>query len=86
MNVDTLATYTGTYNFESTRLQVIQKDQLLFLSQNESTPVRMYFTSPTDFFIKEVNGELKFQKNQQGVVDAILIKQSGRVVSVKRKL
>ncbi len=86
VNVDTLATYTGTYNFESTTLQVIQKDQLLFLSQNESTPVRMYFTSPTDFFIKEVNGELKFQKNQQGVVDAILIKQSGRVVSVKRKL
>ena len=86
VNVDTLATYIGTYNFETTTLQVTQKDQSLFLSQNESNPVRMYFTSPTDFFIKEVSAEFRFQKNEQGIVDAILIKQSGREISAKRKL
>lgn len=86
VHADTLATYTGIYNFESRTLQVIQKDQSLFLSQNESTPVRMYFTSPADFFIKDVNAEFRFQKNDQGVVDAILIRQSGREVSAKRKL
>ena len=85
VHADTLATYTGSYNLETVTLKIIQKDNTLFLSQNESTPVKMYFTSPTDFFIREVNAEMKFLKNNQGVVDTLFIRQSGRDFNLKRK-
>lgn len=86
VHIDTLATYTGTYDLEGITLKVVQKDYALYLIQDQSPPVRMYFTSKTDFFIKEVNAESQFQKNAQGVVDAILIRQSGREFKAKRKI
>jgi CubicO group peptidase (beta-lactamase class C family) len=85
VHIDTLATYAGTYHLEGITLKIIQKDHALYLIQDESPPVRMYFTSQIDFFVKEVNAEWQFQKNTQGVVDAILIKQSGREFKAIRK-
>ena len=85
VNIDTLASYVGTYQLESITLQIIQKDRALFLIQDQSPPVKMYFSSPSDFFIKEVNAESQFQRNAQGEVDTILIKQSGREFKAKRK-
>ncbi|MBC7828206.1 MAG: serine hydrolase [Chitinophagaceae bacterium] len=86
VHIDTLATYTGTYQLEGITLKIIQKDYTLYLVQDASPPVKMYFTSNTDFFIKEVNAESQFQKNVAGVVDTILIRQSGREFKAKRRL
>jgi CubicO group peptidase (beta-lactamase class C family) len=83
---DTLAKYTGTYTLEGITLKVTQKDNALYLSQDDSDPVRMYFTSNRDFFIMEVNAESQFQKNDDGVVDTIVINQGRRVFKAKRKL
>jgi len=86
VHIDTLATYTGTYELQGITLKIIQKDNALYLVQDHSQPVRMHFTSKIDFFIKEINAESQFQKNEQGVVDAIRINQSGQVFTAKRKL
>jgi CubicO group peptidase (beta-lactamase class C family) len=85
VHIDTLASYVGTYQLESITLQVIQKDRSLYLVQDQSPPVKMYFSSPSDFFLKEVNAESQFQRNEQGEVDTILIKQSGQEFKAKRK-
>jgi CubicO group peptidase (beta-lactamase class C family) len=83
--VDTLTTYVGTYALEGIKLKIIQKENTLYLVQDEAPATRMYFTSNTDFFIREVNAELQFQKNARGVVDTILIKQSGRTFKASRQ-
>lgn len=86
VHADMLSTYTGTYTLEGITLKVVQKDNALYLSQDGSEPVRMFFTSNTEFFIMEVNAESQFQKNAEGIVDTIIINQSGRVFKAKRKL
>jgi CubicO group peptidase (beta-lactamase class C family) len=83
--VDTLTSYVGTYALEGIKLKIIQQESTLYLVEGESPAARMYFTSNADFFIQEVNAELQFQKNAQGVVDTILIKQSGRTFKARRQ-
>ena len=78
IHVDTLARYEGTYQLEKILLKVVRKENTLYLIQDESPPAKMYFTSPADFFLKEVRADASFQKNPQGSVEAILIKQNGR--------
>jgi hypothetical protein len=86
VHADTLSKYTGTYTLEGITLTITQKDNALYLRQNDSEPVKMYFTSNRDFFIMEVNAESQFQKNDDGIVDTIVINQGGRVFNAKRKL
>ena len=86
VHVDTLLSYTGTYKFESTTLKVMQKGEALFLSQDDAAASRMYFTSSTDFFITDVNAEFKFEKNAEGLVDTMRVKQGGRDFTGKRIL
>ncbi|MGZ5133992.1 MAG: serine hydrolase [Flavitalea sp.] len=85
VHIDSLASYVGTYNLEGITLQVIQKDRTLYFIQDQSPPVRMYFSSPSEFFIKEVNADFQFHRNAQGEVETILIKQSGREFKANRK-
>lgn len=86
VHVDTLAKYTGTYTLDRITLKIIQKENSLFLAQDDSPPVKMYFTSQIDFFVKEVKAELSFVKNEQGIVDGIFIRQEGREFKAQRKL
>ena len=85
VHIDSLASYVGTYNLEGITLQVIQKDRTLYFIQDQSPPVRMYFSSPSEFFIKEVNADFQFHRNAKGEVETILIKQSGREFRANRK-
>ena len=86
VHIDTLAKYTGTYTLDRITLRIFKKDNSLYLAQDDSAPVKMYFTSQSDFFIKEVKAESSFVKNEQGIVDGILIKQEGREFKAQRKL
>jgi hypothetical protein len=69
-----------------TTLKIVQKEYELFLVQDSAPPVKMYFTSKSESFIQEVNAELQFQKNAEGIVDTILIRQGGQEFKAKRKL
>ena len=86
VHIDTLAAYVGNYQLEGINLKIIQKDYALYLIQDNSPPVRMYFTSKSDFFIIEVNAESSFLKNEKGEVEGILIRQAGQEFRAKRKL
>ena len=85
VHADTLESYVGTYMLDKIRLTVLSKDGKLFLAQDDSPPVRMYFTSPSEFFIVEVNATSEFQRNAERQVDGILIKQGGREFKAMRK-
>jgi CubicO group peptidase (beta-lactamase class C family) len=86
VHIDTLASYVGVYDLSGITLKITQKDFELFLAQDNSPPVKVYFTSSTEAFIREVNAELQFQKNAEGIVDTILIRQAGQEFKAKRKL
>lgn len=85
VNSSILSTYTGDYLFPQGTLSVSMKDKDLYISQNGNPPVKMYFTSDTDFFIMEIPADIQFQKDEQGKVGELLIKQGGGEFKAKRK-
>jgi CubicO group peptidase (beta-lactamase class C family) len=79
-----LKSYIGDYQVGELALTVIQQADGLYLSQN-GVPFKMIFTSDTDFFIFEVPAELSFQKNEQGVINTLFIKQGGQEYKLAKK-
>jgi hypothetical protein len=78
VHADTLKQYIGTYGLDNNiRLTVSMWDGKLYISQNGSPGTEMHFTSDTEFFIYEVQAGLQFLRNDEGVVDTLLIRQNG---------
>lgn len=86
VSADTLKTYTGQYQMNrGGDLTIIQQGDHLYLSQYGSPYVRLYFTSPGEFFIKETPGTATFEKNEKGIVDRLVIREGQEVTTAKRK-
>ena len=85
VDVEKLKEYTGQYQVGNITLTVTLNNNRLSVSQNGNTPLNMYFTSDSEFFLYEVPASQSFLKNEQGKVDALLIKQGGREIKVKKK-
>jgi CubicO group peptidase (beta-lactamase class C family) len=78
--VDTLAAYTGRYVlFARDTVTVKLEGAQLYLSQNGSPFVRMYFTTPNSFFIKEEPGNVTFEKDKKGVVNRLEVRQGEQI-------
>lgn len=65
--IDTLQRYVGNYSLNQINISVFKKGKNLFLSRNGSSPMRLYFTSDTDFFLMQIQAShIKFAKNKAG--------------------
>jgi hypothetical protein len=84
VNIDTLKQYVGEYMLQGPFYVTLQGNQLS-ISDQDKVPFKMYFTSDKDCFVMEVPAELQFHKNEQGLVDALVIKQNGREVKAMKK-
>jgi CubicO group peptidase (beta-lactamase class C family) len=70
----TLDTYIGKYEISGGAIVTIKKDDtgLRFLV-NGNTDWRIFFTSDTDFFVKEYRGEMKFVSDPSGKINGFKI-------------
>ena len=75
---ETLALYVGTYQLLGTKMLItLEGDQLMAkLGLQPSLPI--YAESETKFFYKVVDAQIDFEKNDQGVVTALVLHQNGR--------
>jgi len=84
--VDTLQQYVGNYSFNQAAISVFKKDNNLFLSLNGGSPMRLFFTSNTDFFVMEIQASsVKFEKNATGNNYDIVLKDRGNDVRFVKK-
>ena len=80
-----LAAYVGTYELsEQIKIMVtLDGGQLMSqLSGQQKFPV--FAESETEFFLKVVDAQLKFEKDDQGAVTAVILHQNGRDQTAKR--
>lgn len=85
VSVDTLKTYAGKYQLNGGTLDISQQGDHLYLSQNGSPFVRLYFTSSNGFFIKEAPDAASFEKNEQGMIDRLVITDGQAKITAPRQ-
>ena len=85
VSAETLERYVGQYelgpNFIFT---VIREEDRLFGQATGQQRVRLWAESDTDFFLKEVDAQIKFMKDAQGAVTALTLFQGGRTMVAQR--
>ena len=85
VSAETLERYVGQYelgpNFIFT---VTREEDRLFGQATGQQRLRLWAESDTDFFLKEVDAQIKFMKDAQGAVTALTLFQGGRTMVAQR--
>jgi CubicO group peptidase (beta-lactamase class C family) len=68
-----LEKYVGKYNLDGTTVTFKMADKGLSVNVSGDLLWKVYFTSDTEFFIREYRGHLKFQKDKDNKVTGFLI-------------
>jgi serine-type D-Ala-D-Ala carboxypeptidase/endopeptidase len=77
--------YLGKYQLTPNFMIIISKEQDKLYSQATDQPrVELFAESETEFFIKEVDAQITFVKNQQGQVSHLILHQSGQHLEGKK--
>ena len=83
---DTLQRYVGNYSLNQINISVFKKGNNLYLSRNGGSPMRLYFTSNTDFFLMEIQANrIKFEKNEASHGYDIVLKDGDNDIRFVRK-
>jgi serine-type D-Ala-D-Ala carboxypeptidase/endopeptidase len=70
--------FVGTYELAPTfKLDVTLSGDTLFLQATGQERIRLWPESPTGFFIKEVNAQIRFLRDSAGGVAALVLHQNG---------
>ncbi|MGA9837276.1 MAG: serine hydrolase [Gemmatimonadaceae bacterium] len=73
-----MAPFVGTYQLAPTfKLEVTLHDDSLFLQATGQQRIRLWPESPTGFFIKEVNAQIRFVRDTSGAVTGLVLHQNG---------
>lgn len=74
VNVDksVLAKYTGKYDFNGTQITITMSDTGLSVNPYSNVRWQLYFTSDSDFFIRESRGMAKFRTGKDSKVKGFL--------------
>lgn len=74
-----LATYVGTYELAPRiNMMITLDDDRLMAQLSGQAKLQVYPETETRFFLKAVDAQLEFEKNDQGVVTAVVLHQNGR--------
>ncbi|MBX7174154.1 MAG: serine hydrolase [Pyrinomonadaceae bacterium] len=81
-----LDSYVGQYEVAPGLVFVIAKDgdKLTFLPPGQPKAVELFAESETDFFLKVVDAQISFVKNESGEVTGLKFQQMGRTTNAKK--
>lgn len=79
-----LDVYAGDYLLDGDTLNISKKGNEVLLIVNRSQVFTIYFTSPEDFFTKDIPLDFKFERDAAGKVKDFYFKQGGRERRAKR--
>lgn len=81
-----LDSYVGQYEVTPTLVFTVAKegDKLTFLAPGQQKGVEIFAETETDFFLKVVDAQITFVKNQNGEVTGLQFKQMGRTTNAKK--
>jgi hypothetical protein len=76
---DVLARYVGTYQLApAMSLVVTMKDGALYVQPTNQQTFRLWPESETDFFLKEIDAQVTFNRDAQGKVTGLVLHQGGQ--------
>lgn len=75
----------GEYQLAPNFILTIRREGDRYISQaTNQGPIEIYAESDTKFFVKVINAELTFQKDAEGKVTGLVLKQNGREMPAKK--
>jgi hypothetical protein len=78
-------TYAGDYELAPNFIITITAEDGKLMSQaTGQTKAELYPTSATEFFLKVVNAQVTFEKNEQGQVTQLILHQNGRNMPARK--
>jgi hypothetical protein len=82
-----LETYVGVYQLAPTFSLTITREGASLFGQGTGQPkIEMFAESPTEFFLKDVDAQITFEKDPAGKVTRLILHQGGmNVPGVKAK-
>jgi hypothetical protein len=81
---ESLSVYAGVYMMEDTELTITLTDGALFVQPDGQDALPMSPESETDFFIRGVNAQMTFTKDELGSVTGLVLHQGGRDVRAEK--
>ena len=85
VSADILARYVGTYELAPQfALEITLKDGALYARPTAQPTFRLWAESETDFFLKEVDAQLTFVRDANGVATAVVLHQNGQNITGKK--
>ncbi|MER3432552.1 MAG: hypothetical protein C4288_03760 [Leptolyngbya sp. ERB_1_1] len=85
VNPDLYDAYIGRYELSPEFILTITKaENRLFVQATGQQIIELFPESETDFFIKVVNAQITFVKDQQGQVNQLMLHQAGQTTPAKR--
>lgn len=76
---DILERYVGDYELRPTvSIMVTREDAALFVQLTGQGRLPIFPESETEFFLKAVNAQISFTKDESGAVDGLILHQNGR--------
>lgn len=80
-----LETYVGTYQIAPDfALAVTREGQRLFTQATGQERFEIFASSESRFFLKVVDAQIEFFKNEQGAVDRLMLFQNGQAIAGKK--
>ena len=85
VKADVLARYVGTYQLApNLALEITLKDGALYVQPTNQATMRLWPESETDFFLKELDAQLSFVRDAQGVTTGAVLHQGGQNLNAPR--
>lgn len=79
VSAQVLATYVGSYQLApGFTMEISLKDGALYGQPTDQPAVRLWAESETEFFLKEVDAQITFERDAQGRVTALVLHQNGQ--------
>ncbi len=83
---DVMLRYVGVFQLAPTfELEVTLKDGALYLHPTGQSTLRLWPETEVDFFLKEVDAQITFVRDAQGVVSHLVLHQNGQNQTAKKK-
>ena len=78
------ALYSGKYLFNGDTMTLLRQGNTDYISFTPIEKYKIYFTAPDEFFSKEINVDLKFEKNEAGKIIGFYFMDNGRKMMIKK--
>jgi hypothetical protein len=86
VRADVLARYVGSYQLApNLTLEVTLTNGALFVHPTDQPTFRLWPESETDFFLKELDAQLTFQRDASGTVTGLVLHQGGQNMTAPKQ-